>query len=220
MRKTNSRVVLAIGGAIGVIAAAACGTTADTAPTSPTVSRQSTSPTSASSSPSPSQSGPTSLGHASACRASALKLTLVHTGAVTGEEGGYIQFTNQGRTSCRIDGWPTVVAQTKAGKATSVSRALHGIQFGGWQYAPPQPVLLMPGASGYAVVAAGDVSAGPTTHCPTYRWLRVRPPGTSRYVMLSAWLPGAVTFMPACTSVTGSSEIEVSVVVPLSDLVH
>jgi hypothetical protein len=219
MRKRQPRLVL-VGGAIGIVAVAACGTTAGRAHSSPTISERRSSPLAARSAASPSRSGSGSQGHAGACKVSELKITLVHTGAVTGRLGGYIKFTNQGHTVCRLDGWPKVIAQTSSGKSTEASRALHGTMLGGWQYEPPHPVLLTPAASAYAVIEAGDLSSNGTTPCPTYRWLRVRPPAGAEYVKLSAWLPGDATFLPACTSATGSAEIQVSAVVPLSDLAH
>jgi Domain of unknown function (DUF4232) len=202
-----------------MVAVVACATSGK-AHISPTLSERSTSPVAANSTASPSRNESRSPHHAGGCKVSELKVTLVHTGAVTGRLGGYIKFTNKGHTACRLDGWPKVIAQTSSGKSTEASRALHGTMLGGWQYKPPHPVMLTPAASAYAVIEAGDLSSNSTTPCPTYRWLRVRPPAGAEYVKLSAWLPGDATFLPACTSATGSAEIQVSAVVPLSDLAH
>ena len=144
---------------------------------------------------------------------------MTHTGAVTGEVGGYIRFTNRGTAPCRLSGWPKVIAVNAAGKPTTVRRALHGTMIGAWQYVPPLPVLrLRPGASAYAVVAAGDNPVYGSSPCPSYRLLRITPPRNSQQVTLSAWLPNDVTYLPACTGFNGSREIEVSAVVRLSDL--
>jgi hypothetical protein len=50
--------------------------------------------------------------------------------------------------------------------------------------------------------------------------LRVSAPGSSSSVVVSAWLPGAGTYRPACTAVNGSPTGEISAMVPLSSLPH
>jgi len=209
-----------VNGAFAVIAVSACGAPSSGLTAAPSTSAPSATPTMTAPSSSPHTRGPVAHGRAKICQASALTIALVHSGAVAGQVGAYIKFTNHGRTDCRLDGWPSVEAETVTAKSASASRAVHGTMFGAWQYEPPEPVLLKPGASGYAVVAAGDHSINTSARCPTYRWLRVHAPGTSGHVILSAWLPGATTFMPACISVAGSPEIEISAVVPLSHLAH
>ncbi|MGO9083373.1 MAG: hypothetical protein ACLQDY_30845 [Streptosporangiaceae bacterium] len=100
------------------------------------------------------------------------------------------------------------------------SRAVRGTMLGAWQYAPPLPVVrLAPGGAAYAVLAAGDHSAGSSRPCLAARLLRVSPPGSSVRVTLPARLYDHV-YLPACTSASGSTEIEVSAIVPLSDLAH
>jgi hypothetical protein len=153
------------------------------------------------------------------CTASQLKITLVHTGAVTGELGGYIRFTNHGTAACRLTGWPTVVAVSPSGKHVAAAAARHGLMFGGWQYPAPLPVLeLRQGSSAYAIVAAADHSTN--GGCGSYRILKVGPPGAAHQVSLSAWLRNDATFLPACTTSTGSAALWVSAVVPLTDLPH
>ena len=151
---------------------------------------------------------------------SQLTITLTRKGAaVMGEVGGYLRFTNRG-PACQIGGWPGVTAVTAAGRTIAAVRAWHGMMLGGWQYAPPLPVLrLAPGAAAYAVLAAGDHSARTTRPCPVVRWLRVTPPAGSGHVTLSARLHGRV-YLPACTSFRGTTEIQFSAVVPLVDLPH
>ena len=153
-----------------------------------------------------------------ACTTSQLTITLTRKGAaVMGEVGGYLKFTNRG-PACQIGGWPGVTAVTAAGRTIAAVRARHGMMLGGWQYAPPLPVLrLAPGAAAYAVLAAGDHSARTTRPCPAVRWLRVTPPAGSGHVTLSARLYGRV-YLPACTSFRGTTEIQFSAVVPLADL--
>jgi len=137
-----------------------------------------------------------------------------------GEVGGYLRFANNGPGACQIGGWPAVTAVTAAGKTITAARAWHGTMLGAWRYVPPLPVLrLAPGAAAYAVLAAGDHSARTTRTCPAVRWLRVTPPAGSGHVTLSARLFDHVC-LPACTSYRGTTEIQFSAVVPLSDLPH
>jgi Domain of unknown function (DUF4232) len=201
-----------------MVAVASCGSSASPAarassssapvPDSPSLS-------SAPASPTPGGEG------AEKCKASQLKITLVRTGAVTGELGGYIRFTNRGAAACRLSGWPTVVAVSPSGKHVAAAQARHGLMFGGWQYAAPLPVLeLRRGSSAYAIVAAADHSARGGGGCGSYRLLKVGPPGAAHHVWLSAWLRNDARFLPACTTSTGSTALWVSAVVPLTDLPH
>jgi hypothetical protein len=201
-----------------IVAVASCGS-----PSNPAASASSSSaptPNSPSLSAAPASPGPGGEG-AEECRASQLKITLVHTGAVTGELGGYIRFTNHGAAACRLTGWPTVVAVSPGGKQVAAAEARHGLMFGGWQYAAPLPVLeLKRGSSAYAIVAAADHSASGGGGCGSYRFLKVGPPGAAHHVSLSAWLRNDATFLPACTTSTGSAALWVSAVVPRTALPH
>jgi hypothetical protein len=120
-----------------------------------------------------------------------------------------------------MTGWPAVTGLTAAGKATALRHA-QSTMFGAWQYVSPLPVLtLQPGEAAYAVVAASDLPAGHNASCPApYVQLRVSPPGTSASVVISAWLPGAGTYLPACTSISGVPTAEVSAITALSSLPH
>jgi Domain of unknown function (DUF4232) len=162
---------------------------------------------------------PGTTARAPVCAISQLEIMLTRRGgAVTGEVGGYLRFANTGHVACQLHGWPTVTAVTVTGPAIRAVRALHGTMLGGWQYTSPPRLRLAPGAA-YAVLAAGDSSAGAAGSCPAVRLLRVAPPARSGHVTLSARLHGRV-YLPACNSVSGSTEIEVSAVVPLRDLAH
>lgn len=202
---------------VSMVAVASCGS-----PANPTASSSSSGAASVSpSDPSPSASPAPSAEGAGECRVSQLEITLVHTGAITGQLGGYIRFTNRRPDACRLTGWPTVVAVSPGGKRVLAADARHGLMFGGWQYAAPLPVLkLKQGSSAYAVVAAADHSANGGGRCGSYRHLRVGPPGATRHVSLSAWLRNDLTYLPACTTSTGSAALWVSAVVPLTDLIH
>lgn len=155
-----------------------------------------------------------------ACVTAQLKISIIDTGALAGQAGGYLTFTNDSRTTCRMSGWPVVIALTATGRATRLQR-LQSTMFGAWHYtAPPPVVTLRPGDSAYAVVAADDQSTG-GTRCPApYVRLRVSPPGDSENVTISAWLPGAVSYLPACTSADGSPTAGTSTITTLSSLPH
>lgn len=191
---------------------AACGSTPAPGSAAPAAS----SPAPSSSAPSSSPSGPAA---GAACTSAQLKITLTHTGALAGQAGGYLSFTNDGTATCQITGWPTVVAQTAAGSATTLKRA-HSTMFGAWQVATPLPVItLRPGGSAYAVVVSDDEPAGTSTNCPApYVRLRVSPPGSSASQVVSAYLPGAKTYLPSCTAASGSPSAEASAVSPPSSL--
>ncbi|MFY9932596.1 MAG: DUF4232 domain-containing protein [Streptosporangiaceae bacterium] len=140
---------------------------------------------------------------------------------MAGQAGGYLEFTNDGSTPCRMSGWPAVTGLTAAGQARSL-RHMQSSMFGAWTYSSPPPTVnLQPGDSAYAIVAADDKPAGSSTSCPApYTSLRVSPPGGSGSVTISARLPGANSYLPACTSADGSPTAGTSTVTTLSHLPH
>jgi hypothetical protein len=162
---------------------------------------------------------PSSASAARECPTSELKISLVNTGALGGQAGGYLKFTNHSGSVCRMSGWPSVTGQTAAGQATSL-RHVQSTMFGAWHYtAPPVTLSLKPGDSGYAVVAADDKPAGDSSRCPApYVHLKVSAPGDSGSVTISAWLPGAGTYLPACTAADGSPTAGTSTITTLSNL--
>ncbi len=170
-----------------------------------------------------SQSSPEAASSASigACVTAQLKISIIDTGALAGQAGGYLKFTNDSNSVCRMTGWPVVMALTATGSATRL-RHVQSTMFGAWHYTSPPPVVtLRPGDSAYAVVAADDNPAGGNTRCPApYVRLRVSPPGDSGNVTISAWLPGAASYLPACTSADGSPTAGTSTITTLSSLPH
>jgi hypothetical protein len=158
---------------------------------------------------------------AAACVTSDLKISLTNTGALAGQSGGYIRFINDSDSACRMSGWPAVTGLAASGQATRL-RHLQSSMFGAWHYTAPAPVVtLQPGASAYAIVAADNKPAGSSTRCPTpYVRLRVSPPGGLGTVTISAWLPGAVSYLPACTSADGAPTAGTSTITILSSLPH
>jgi Protein of unknown function (DUF4232) len=156
-----------------------------------------------------------------ACATAQLKIALTSTGALAGQAGGYLRFTNDSHSACRLTGWPAVAGVTATGKATTFRHA-RSTMYGAWQYSAPLPVLtLRPGESGYAVVAADDLPAGRQTTCPAPDVrLRVAAPGSTSSVLVSAWLPGTRTYLPTCPSITGSETGETSAITALDKLPH
>ena len=210
---TRSRAATA--GALAVaafgLAVTACGN--QNPPQAAPVARTTGGATTAPSSPSP--------GSIESCAAPQLKVSIVNSGALAGQAGGYLKFTNDSHTPCRMTGWPAVTALTAAGTATLLPHA-QSTMFGAWHYtAPPPVVTLQPGDSAYAVVVADDQPAGGQGRCPApYVRLRISPPGGSGRVVISAWLPGAGSYLPACTSVNGSTTAKTSTITALSSLPH
>jgi len=202
---------------MGALAAAACGLvmTACGSQSSPGAASFAASSTPAGTSPG---SSPASV---DACVTSQLKISIIDTGALAGQAGGYLRFSNDGRTRCRMSEWPAVTGLTATGKATRL-RNLQSTMFGAWHYTAPAPVVtLQPGDSAYAVVAADDHPAAGSSHCPApYVLLRVSPPGGSGSVTISARLPGASSYLPSCTSANGSPTAGTSAITTLSSLPH
>jgi Protein of unknown function (DUF4232) len=204
--------------AMSALAAAACGLmmTACGSQSSPDAASSAGSSTPAATSP-----GSPSPASVDACVTSQLKISIVDTGALAGQAGGYLRFTNNSRTPCRMSDWPAVTGLTATGKATRL-RNLQSTMFGAWHYTAPAPVVtLQPGDSAYAVVAAADHPAGGNAQCPApYVLLRVSPPGDSGSVTISARLPGAGSYLPSCTSADGSPTAGTSAITTLSSLPH
>lgn len=202
----------------GVLAVAACGLVitacgSQVAPGAASSATSSADTTMSPSSPSAADTG--------ACITTQLKISLTNTSALAGQAGGYLKFTNDSDTPCRMSGWPTVTGLTATGQATRL-RHMQSSMFGAWHYTSPPPVVtLQPGDSAYAIVAADDKPAGGNTRCPApYARLRVSPPGDSKNVTISAWLPGAVSYLPSCTSANGSPTAGTSTITTLSSLPH
>jgi|SRR5579875_1702473 len=214
--------------ACGLILAACASTTpssaaAPTAPSAPSTAPSTASSTGPSTGAAATTTAPRSApaGGGGECTASQLKVSLVHTGAAAGQAGGYLEFSNDSSTSCQMTGWPSVTGLTAAGKATPMRHA-QSTMYGAWQRVSPAPVLTLgPGDAAYAVVVSDDLPANNAPSCPDpYTHLRVSPPASSAGVVISAWLPGARTYLPSCTSATGSPTAQISTITALSSLPH
>jgi Protein of unknown function (DUF4232) len=154
---------------------------------------------------SPGERGP--LAAEPVCRANALAISFVHKGAVMGEEGGLLRFTNMGRSTCTISGWPTVVAVTRAGSRVRAVRILHAPMLFAtfWLHGPRVPTLaLLRGGSGYSILGGYDNPVGRPAgwRCPVAHRLIVIAPGTQHGVGISGllWTNHAYppTYLPLC----------------------
>jgi len=202
---------------LGILAVAACGLVIGCGSQNPPGPASSATSSAGTAMP----AGSPSADGAGACVTSQLKISLTHTGALARQAGGYLKFTNHGATPCRMSGWPAVTGLTATGQATRLRR-LQSSMFGAWHHTAPSPVItLQPGDSAYAIMAADDKPAGSSTRCPApYVRLRVSPPGDPGHVTISAWLPGAVSYLPACASADGSPTAGTSTITTLSSLPH
>lgn len=207
----------ALAAAVCVLPVAACGQHAQGSPST----RAASSGTAATATNSSATTARKTEGGNGACTTSQLRIALTHTGALAGQAGGYLRFTNDSHTTCSLTGWPVVAGVTASGQVTTLRHA-QSTMYGAWQYSAPLPVLtLRPADSAYAVVAADDLPTGSQTRCPAPDVrLRVTVPGNSGTVLVSGWLPGANSYLPTCTSINGSQTGETSAIVALAKLSH
>lgn len=148
------------------------------------------------------------------CRTAQLHFWVTRSGAALGTVGGYLAFTNRGALPCRLSGWPTLTALRPGASSTAVH--VRETMFGPWVPPTGAPVRGVPVVrlrhwqTAVAAFTAGDnPGPGETTCPPSYRQLRVTPPGDATSALVPAWI---AYDLPSCTG------IEVSMVVPASDL--
>jgi hypothetical protein len=150
------------------------------------------------------------------CRTAQLHVWVTHTGAALGTVGGYLAFTNRG-TACTLRGWPTLTAAGPGISTTAIH--VHTTMFGPYvggngKYVTGAPIVrLRHGQTAVAAFTAGDNPGEGQTRCPpSFRRLRVTPPGNATTVEISSWLAYYGRELPSCTG------IKVSMVVPASDM--
>lgn len=173
------------------------------APTTPVVT--------ASGSVSPSFPAPTaSTAVAPTCLTSQLQITVIDSSATAGTVGAWLQFVNTSTERCQLQGWPTVVGVTPTG-ATTVARQTNAeLTFPLISGVPT--ATLDPGEAAFAAFGGSDTPGATGTCPPSYRSLRITPPGNTESVSLSAWNPYFNQDLPACAG------IQVTMVVPASDV--
>lgn len=194
-------------GAVHAAAAATTATTAATGGAAPST---------------PAGSSPSAAKPVQACTGSQIAIApaLAHTGGVMNQPGGYLTFTNRGSVTCELTSWPTVDGVTQAGKTAPLRHVL-SMMWGALETSRAPVVTLAPGDSAYADVGASAIPVGNATSCPApYTRLEVTIPGGSSATTVSAWLPGADSYLPTCATITGAPADAVSEIVPLSDLAH
>lgn len=218
--RPHQTAAIALTTAVCAVAVVACGSQATADPSSAATATTTSTSTGASTGGAITTAGATH-GGVTACAASQLRIALTRTGALAGQAGGYLRFTNDSHATCRITGWPVVAGLTSSGNATTLRHA-RSTMYGAWRYTSPLPVVtLRPGDAAYAVVAADDLPVGSQTRCPAPDTrLRVAAPGSKTSVLISAWLPGARSYLPTCASIGGSPSDEVSTITTLSRLAH
>jgi uncharacterized protein DUF4232 len=151
------------------------------------------------------------------CATAQLHVWLTHTGAAASNVGGYLAFTNRSPITCRLSGWPTLVAVRPgaSAKAVHVHATMFGPYVGGTgPYVRGVPVVrLRHGQTAVAAFMGGDNPGPGKTRCPpAYRQFRVTPPGNVAAAVTRAWIAWLGANMPSCT------RIEVTMVVPASDM--
>ena len=122
------------------------------------------------------------------CRAGQLAISFVRKVAVMGQEGGLLRFTNVGGTSCRISGYPRVVAITKSGRDVHASRSLLSMLFATyWLHLRPVPKLTLPhGRLGVRRARRRrQLRRQAAVSLDAARSLSVGPPGSRRQLTLS-----------------------------------
>ena len=155
----------------------------------------------------------------SKCATDVLHMSVAHTGAALSTVGGYLAFTNEARSACTLQGWPTLTGLRPGASRTAIH--VRETMFGPYTYVHGVPrgvrgvptVLLRHGQTAVAAFTAGDHGPGPTGACPPpYQHLRVTPPGNATSALLPAWIAWYDHNLPDCT------RIEVSMVVSASGL--
>jgi hypothetical protein len=133
------------------------------------------------------------------CRTSQLKITTVRSGAGLGQAWAYIGLTNRSQAACELEGWPTLVAITKTGKASTA----HNVSPSGFPATTakiPAPIVKL--APGKRADVAFSAAEGAATRCPpSYRRLQVTPPGNTKSVLLSAWVQYLGAYLPDCSTI-------------------
>jgi Protein of unknown function (DUF4232) len=188
-------VVAAVGLAVGACGGSPSGTTARSSVPASASSRR------VAGSGSSSPHGDGSAGTAGAlpvCQTAELKIAIGPTGANGGMSGGDLEFTNTSSAPCQLAGWPQVVGVTAAGTSTTA------VQVNTTLFGPYSS-----GAAGAVTINAGAAAAvafivGANNCTDSYQTLRVTPPGNTKSVVVSAWLPQVQTYLPACAPINVS----------------
>ena len=144
------------------------------------------------------------------CMTSQLQITLINSSVAAGTVGGWLRFVNASTEPCQFGGWPTLVGVTAAGTATVARQTNAELIFP--LITGVRTITMAPGDAAFAAFAGSDTPGASGTCPPSYRSLRVTPPGNTESVSLSAWIAYYNHDLPACAG------IDVTMVVPASDV--
>jgi hypothetical protein len=183
--------------AVLATAAAGCGSCATPAKGGPGHRAPPATPRGAPTAPATGTPAPPATARPPRCRDSQLTVAITNSGAATGHVGATISFTSHATAPCTLRGWPHLVAVTAAGHTVTVSPVLQTF-FGPPHLTSPPAVTIPPGGQASAVLEGGDLPLHGTACPPSYRRLRVTPPGGTRASGIRAWLPGFGHYLPAC----------------------
>lgn len=135
----------------------------------------------------------------------------METGPAAGTEAGRIVFTNTSNTPCALAGWPSLIGVQGMGGVSAARRLSFVLGLRRPVVGVPRVVLAPSGSAAAAFVASDVPGPGHLVCPPPYKRLRIAPPGGSRFVTRSAFMPQLGTYLPACI------ELGVTMVVPPSD---
>jgi hypothetical protein len=147
------------------------------------------------------------------CRAGQVRITLRRGISAGPLVGGYLAFTNVGRSTCVLRGWPALTGEF-ASHRRSPALDVTTTQFG--PNVRRVPRVELPARAHADAVFFTDAEPGPHQRsCPRpYRWLVVGLPHRRANVRLSAWIPYRLAYLPAC------SRVYVSMIVSANSLYH
>jgi hypothetical protein len=135
-----------------------------------------------------------------ACVGRDLKVTVFGGAAATASIAGEIGFTNVGGAPCHLAGYPVVTGVTASGGQVSAGHEL-STEFGP-NITGITAVPLAPHATAVAVVTGNDVLGTCASGTePTFRYLRVRPPGSAVSTTVTALLPALGSYLPDCDKI-------------------
>jgi hypothetical protein len=122
-----------------------------------------------------------------ACGNSSLSTSLRSADAATMHEGEVLVFTNVGKQTCVVSGYPGASIEHKSATLINAARTLNGFMGDGQNLTGVPQVTLKPGASGSAVVEWVE-NAGQKCYANRVGTLFVTPPNTTATVAVGSSL--------------------------------
>lgn len=141
--------------------------------------------------PSPIESSTTVAVAQTVCHLGQLRIAAGPSGAASGAAKQTILFTNVGRTTCSMTGYPGVAALNARGdQIAQAQRQLNGMLGGVYLGTTPPMVTLQPGQVASAEIEGVDHPLGSATSCPIYPAFLVTPPDETHSVTITAGVAG------------------------------